>query len=210
MSDASILRGNYSQLVEWCRLAYAEGKSVHEVMQAIYGVDLPAEAYALHAAFYRLGDLQLEWFQEPAALLELGKPGATPAPQSPWSANQITNALKQNRNFLPLIQLAIGNASLDDHVIGYDLSELANGRTTVLGHSDEIEETGASFKVVGDSLLDVLDGWMKERLQLANEQYRSPSNRGTGALSVENIEEVAEQLKSIEKVKQELAASAGK
>jgi hypothetical protein len=203
--DPSSLRDRYELLVEWSIRAYAEGKSVHEVMCAVYGVDLPQEAYAFHRAMFRNEDIQIEWFQEPWVLIRLASPNITPTPASTWSVEQITNALAQEPNFLPLLQLGIGRAKLDDHVIGYDLSQLRQGKTTILGHQDEIPSEGASFEIVGDSLLSVLQQWISERLKLAAAQYRSPSNRGAGSISHDNVEEVSNLLKDIEKLQRKVA-----
>jgi hypothetical protein len=201
--NPSVLRGNYDALVSWAKEAYAQGRSTSEVIETVYGVDLPAEAYAFHHAMFRDEDIQIEWFQEPWVLIRLNNSKYTPPPVSAWSSAQINNALSQDPDFLPLIQLGIGSASLDDHVIGYRISELRQQKTTICAHQDEIPPNSAEFKAVESSLLQALHNWLAERLRIATGQYESPSNRGAGSISHEDVETVASTLEKVKKLQNE-------
>jgi hypothetical protein len=198
-------RERFDSLVPWARRLYAEGKSTGDVMRAVYGVDLPAEAYAFWRAFDG-GKLELpiDRMLHPWELIAAEDPSRTNE-AGPWDREQEERAFAQVPRFVPLMKLAADEPRHDDYIIGYDLDELGAGRTTILGHHDDFPESGAVLERLGDSLLDVLHEWMADHLRMLTEQFRSPSNRGFGSISQDNLDEVAGKVRAIEALQREVA-----
>lgn len=200
-------RERFDSLVPWARRLYAEGKSPGDVMRAIYGVDLPTEAYAFWHVFEggKL-DLPVDRMLHPWELIAVQDP-ARPDEDAPWEREHEERAFAQVPRFMPLMQLAADVPRYDECIIGYDLDELGAGRTTIFGHQGDLPESGAVLERLGDSLLGVLHDWMSERLRMLTEQYKLPSNRGFGSISRENIDEVAKKVHAIEALQRKVAGS---
>jgi hypothetical protein len=201
-------RGNFDSLVPWARRLFAEGKSVGEVMRAIYGVDLPAEVYVLDRAYPKRLWLPLDQTFHPWELFVLAEPGREVRGEDPWAREQEENAFAQNPNFLPLLRTGESDAEYGYYVLGYDIEELRNGKTTILGHQGDIPATGAEFEVIGTSLLDVLHTWMSDHLRMIKHQFESPMNRGAGSLEKKDVDEVVGMLRGIEELQKEAASLA--
>jgi hypothetical protein len=201
----SKLRGQQEPLLAWAKEAHAEGKSVHDIVTAVYGVDLPPEAYVFYKSRPRDPELPADLVFFPWELLRLTGLKYEDDTPDPWSIEQETHALAQNIDFLPLMKLGAFEARHDGYVIGYSISALREGKTTILGHNEDIPESGASFEQLGDSLLSVLYEWATDHLRMVNEQFKSPSNRGFGSLDNSDVERAAGILKSVETMQRKLA-----
>jgi hypothetical protein len=199
-------RGDFDSLMPWAQRLLAEGKSIGEVMRAIYGVDLPTELYAIDRAYARGLRLPLYQTYHPWELFELSNPSSERRDPAPWEREQEEHAYAQNPSFLPLLSLQVADAVYDDYVLGYDLDELREGKTVVLGHQGDIPATGARFEVIGTSLLGVMHEWMSDHLRMVRYQYESPMNRGAGSLERKDVDYVAGMLRAIEQLQQEAAA----
>jgi len=196
-------RADYDSVTPWARRLYAEGKSTAEVMQAIYGVDLPAEAYALDRAYTGGLDLPLVRLVHPWELMG----DAERDSDEDWSQEQEDRAFAQWPGFLPLLQLGADDAVHGHHVIGYDVEQLRAGKTTIWGCDGDIPPEGGELAVVGSSLLAVLHDWLADHHRMLEHQFNSPANRGFGSLSQDDVSEVADQLRAIEALQREVAAT---
>lgn len=198
-------RGDFDSLVPWTRRLLAEGKSIGDVMRAIYGVDLPAEVYVFDRAYPRRLWLPVDQTFHPWELLALGGPTGDVRGEDPWAREQEEHAFAQHPSFLPLLRTGESDAEYGGYVLGYDLEELRSGRRTILGHRGDIPGAGAKLEVIGASLLDVLHAWMSDHLRMIEQQYESPVNRGAGSLERRDVDEVAGMLRGIEELQREAA-----
>jgi hypothetical protein len=203
-ADPLKLRGQHEPLLAWAKKAHEEGKSVHDIVTAVYGVDLPPEACVFYKSRPRDPEFPADLVFFPWELLRLTGPQYEDDTPDPWSVEQETHALAQNADFLPLMKLVAFEARHDGYVIGYSISALREGKTTILGHNEDIPANGASFEQLGDSLLFVLHEWATDHLRMVNEQFKSPSNRGFGSLDNSDVERAAGILKSVEKMQRKL------
>lgn len=194
-------RADVDSLVPWAKRLYAGGAPSGDVMRAVYGVDLPAEAYAFHRDIPGGRLLPVELLDHPWSLLSLADPARPAGKPHRWAREQETYAYSQFPDVLPLMQLGGGvttDGVLDDHLIGYDLASLRAGGTAVVGHEGELRPTAARFEPLGDSLGDVLREWMSDHLAMVTSQYESPDNFGFGSLESADVAEVAAMLSLIE------------
>jgi hypothetical protein len=169
-------------------------------MTAVYGADLPLEAYVFYRSRPHDPELPIEFLYMPWRLVDLATGERDDDEPSPWAAEQEAHALAQNPDFLPLMKLEAYEARHDGWIIGYSLRELARGSTTILGHNEDIPETGAVFERLGDSLLAVLHEWAADHLRMTEGRFKSPANRGAGSLGPEDVERAASILKAIEQI----------
>ncbi len=205
IEEPSSLRAQPERLSTWAEEAYQQGKSTSEVMAAVYGADLPLEAYVFYRSRPRNPELPVEFLYMPWRLIDLTSPKHEDEEPSPWAAEQEIHSLAQNPDFLPLMKLEAYEARHDGWIIGYSLHELAQGKTTILGHDEDVPASGAAFERVGDSLLAVLHEWATDHLRMTEERFKSPANRGAGSLGPEDVERAANILKSVEKIQRKLA-----
>lgn len=201
----SNLRGKHEPLLAWAKEAHEDGRSVHDIVTAVYGVDLPSEAYVFFQSRPRAPELPIDLVFFPWELLRLTDPQYEDDTPDPWSVEQEAHALAQNADFLPLMKLVASEARHDGYVIGYSLSALLEGKTAILGHNEDIPASGAAFERLGDSLLSVLHEWATDHLRMVNEQFKSPSNRGFGSLDHSDVERAAGILASVEAMQRTLA-----
>ena len=194
-------RADVDSLTPWAKRLYAGGATSGDVMRALYGVDLPAEAYAFHRNIRGGQQLPVEMLDHPWDLLSLADPAQPAGKPHRWSREQEAYAYSQYPDVLPLMQLGAGATTdgvLDDHIIGYDLASLRAGGTAIVGHEGELRPTGARFEPLGDSLVDVLQEWMSEHLAMVTSQYESPANFGFGSLESADVAKVAKMLSLIQ------------
>jgi len=205
--EIKISRADPSSLVPFARHLCETGKSREEIIREIYHVDFPDEFY-LFEKWCIVGNLYLplEWLHHPWELIIPLERGGPSEEFYPWSEKQEKNAFSQAPHVVLLMALYAGDAIYDDYYIGYDLNELREGRTTIVGHENDIPENGAKFEIIGSSMLEVLHVWMSDHHRMKQAQYNKPSNRGFGSLTEEDVEEVAEQLSGIEAMQAELAS----
>lgn len=205
--EIKISRADPSSLVPFARHLCETGKSPEEIVREIYNVDFPDEFY-LFEKWCIVGnlDLSLQWLHHPWELIVSLERGGPSEKVDPWSEEQEKNAFSQAPHVVLLMELYASDAIYGDYFIGYDLNELSEGRTTIVGHEDDIPENGAKFEIIGSSMLEVLHAWMSDHYRMVQAQYNKPSNRGAGSLRKKNVEEVAEQLRGIEAMQTELAS----
>jgi len=201
--DVASLRGQPELLKPWAQDAYREGKTFHDVIVAIYGVDLPLEAYVFHRSRPRELEFPVDRFFHPWELIEMAGPRYKGDSIGERYAEQETKELERNPDFLPLMLLVAGETELDGYVIGYSLEQLAQGKTTILGHSDGIAEADKRSVVLGDSLLSVLQQWMTRFHEMELADYQHPANRRRG--SDNHVENATQWLKDLEQLRRKVA-----
>lgn len=194
-------REDSDSVTVWGQRLRDEGKSTAEVMQAIYGVDLPAEAYALDRALVGGLDLPLLVTVHPWALID----DSARDTDEEWSRDLEDQAFARWPRFLPLLQLADDDAVHGNHVIGYDLDQLRAGVLTIFGYDEDHPPEGGPLAIEGPSLLAVLHEWMADHHRMLEHQFRSPANRGFGSISQSDVEQAAAQLRAIEALQREVA-----
>jgi hypothetical protein len=187
-------REDFDDVTAWGERLRAEGKSPADVMRAIYGVDLPAEAYALDRALVGGLALPLVVTVHPWAFID----DAVRDTDEDWSRGVEEQAFEDWPRFLPLMQLAAEDAVHGDHVIGYDLDELRAGERTIYGFVESDPPIDGVPAVLGTSLLAVLHEWMTDHHRMLEHQYRSPANRGFGSISSSDVEAAAAHVRAIE------------
>jgi hypothetical protein len=203
-SDPSSLRGKPELLLEWAQNAHKQSKSTHDIVRAIYGVDFPAELYLFNRV--RASEASIDFFFFPWELIALEVVGHKSDSIDGWSEEQEAYALAANPAFIPLMKLG-GNDDVrhNGYILGYDLQSLKKSGTTILGHKEDIPPSGAAFVTIGNSLLDVVHEWTADAFQKIKSQYESPSNRGFGSLTYEDVETAKRNLEMVEEMRQELA-----
>lgn len=204
MSDTAPLgasRADFDSLVPWARRLFAEGKSTGSVMRAIYGTELPPELYLFDRAYPHQLPLPALPMFHPWQLLALADPAATVRSPDPWAREQEERAFALDRDFVPLLKLGEPFARHGGHVIGYHLAELRKGRTTILGHAGDLPQgTDTALAKLGPSLLDVLHEWLSDHLGSV-----PPPSADADAPAPLGVDRVAELLRGIETLQQELA-----
>ncbi len=116
---------------------YAQGKTRSQVLEAIYGVDLPREAVLCHRDFaYEDEGLAVDWRYHPWELMIPPNEGKrAPFPINDYQSDKDALAYEIAPNVLPLgaLSYAADGVRLGGSLFGYDLDELRAGRTTVVG-----------------------------------------------------------------------------
>jgi hypothetical protein len=193
-------RSQIDSIVPLASEMVAKGEPVAAVMHAVYGVDLPNEAYAFYRAFLDGMDLPVAELFHPWELIDIadGNPVRGVISDNEWSREQEENAYAQAPRFLPLMQLNDADAIHGEHVIGYDLDALADGKATILGCAGDVPASGLQLVVMGPSLLDVLHEWAADIYRMRKAQFESPTNRGAGALPLASVEEASRNLQMLE------------
>jgi hypothetical protein len=179
------LRGDSSALLEFARRAYSSGATMSQVIQLVYGVDLPAEAYAFFAWYraHRLENLDLSLTWQPWVLMALSPEWVAGEPsldgESDVSQDDADDGdFFADKVFLPLMRLHVTNTALqathDGCVIGYSLESLHRGDSRILGFDFDVwVHRGGSPSWTqhlfwkGDALVDVLRQWARSYRDLA-------------------------------------------
>ena len=189
-------RHDPSSLVPAARALYAAGKRPHEVVAAIYGVELPREAFVFHRDYVD-GDkpLRAVWKTHPWELMT-----ARPSFQiSDTKAAEEARAFAQVPHVLVLGSLTFADLPLGFSTFGYDLNELAAGRSTVvaLARPGEVPATDAQLLAMAPSLLDMFH----EMTRLYHASFRGL----TSTHALEERSNAAEELRHLQLLKAELA-----
>jgi hypothetical protein len=198
MAMSAESREDFDTVTAWGQRLRDEGKSPAEILHAIYGVDLPREAYALDRALIAGQDMPLVVTVHPWSFLA----DAARDTDEEWSREVEDHAFARWPRFLPLLQLAAEDATHGNHVIGYDLDELAAGKRTIVGYDEDHPPEDGPLATLGPSLLAVMHEWMADHHRMLDEQLRAPANRGFGSISSREVEAAAAQLRAIEALQQ--------
>jgi hypothetical protein len=198
-------RADPQTLVPAARAMYERGFSRSQVLQEIYGVDLPREAALFLRDFVNEDKpLQASWYELPWELMIPPESGGLLYELGDLECEQISRAYAMAPNLLLLGTTGYNEAEHGAALIAYDLDELRAGRTTVMGLPNHrlIPESGGSFVVFGPSLVDVYADLIVKYRKL----IRHWIDIGTGSETIADIQEMTRQLESLEAIRKELQA----
>jgi hypothetical protein len=152
-------RADPRTLVPAARAMYEAGKTRSEVLTAIYGVDLPREAVLIQRDFVDGNKpIRVLWRAHPWELMIPLDRGGPKFMLGSLDHEDEVRAYAQAPHILPVAWLRYPRVPVGYSLIGYDLNEIAAGRSTVVGLPPEqrqVPESGAKFTVFGPSLIDV-------------------------------------------------------
>lgn len=182
-------------LVPAARAMYEAGKTRREVLTAIYGVDLPREAVLIERDFVDGNKpVRVLWHAHPWELMIPLDRGGPTFMLDAIDAEDEVRAYRQAPHVLLVGLLCYADVPNGFSMIGYDLSEIAAGRSTVVGlpQQREVQESGAQFTVFGPSLIDVLAdmtiryhaSWGIKDNRSSNEERRDAENELAGIESL--------------------------
>jgi hypothetical protein len=198
-------RADPQTLIPAARAMYERGFSRSQVLQEIYGVDLPPEAALFLRDFVNEDKpLQATWYELPWELMISPESGGLMYEIGSLECEQISRAYAMAPNLLLLGTTGYNEADHGAALIAYDLDELRAGRSTVMGLPNHrlIPETGGSFVVFGPSLVDVYADLIVNYRKLT----RHWIDIGTGTETITDIQEMNSHLESIEAIRKELLA----
>ncbi len=191
-------------LVPVARAMYEAGKTRSQVLSEIYGVDLPRETALIHRDLIR-GDrsVRVMWCVHPWQLM-ITRQGGPSFPLGPLGYIDEVRAYAQAPNVLLVGWLCYPRVSNGFSVIGYDLDEVAGGRSTMVSLPQEyrqVPETGAKFTALGPSLVDVLADVIKA--------YHARWHDREDAAAYEERAATERELAAVEAIRQEPVAKPG-
>ncbi len=169
---------------------YEAGKSRSEVLTAIYGVDLPREAVLIHRDYVLgQGGLRVIWKTNPWQLMIPLDKGGPKFEIGEIDCEDDVRAYAQAPNVVLVAWLGYPNIPRGFSLIGYDLDEVAAGRSTVVGlpQQRQVPLTGAQFTVFGPSLIDVfsdmITGYRSSRADREDRGALEDRNHASGELA---------------------------
>jgi len=185
---------------------YQRGFTRSQVLEAIYGVDLPTEATLFLRDFARDDKpLQASWNTHPWELMIPLEQGGPAFKIGPIECAEEARAYAMAPNLVLLGSTGYNEAEHGASLIAYDLEELRAGRSTVVGlpNKRELPESGGRFTMFGPSLVDLFADLIVRYRDL----IRKWIAMGVGGETVSDIDEMNSQLASIEAIRRELASS---
>jgi hypothetical protein len=189
---------NLEAVVAQARELYALGHSRAEVVRAVFGVDFPAEFFVIVEALVADFDaLPVEIMCAPWEVYRLADPTREPYFKDTRNQRMTDNAAAQYPDIVLIMELGLSDTVHDDYFVGYDIRELRVGRWTVVGFHKEVPAQGATYSVLGPSLLQVLHEMAADNLRIMRERATvwEVIRYGTPA---EDIEQAAALLRRIE------------
>ncbi|MET9014048.1 hypothetical protein ACWCPX_14135 [Streptomyces olivaceoviridis] len=199
---AEASRGDYASMARLARALYETGLGPREVIRECYGTDFPDEFFLLAEKNPYTLDLLINFTNQPWRLaIPLRQGGPPPEPDSQDRIER--RAFAYDPHLVPLA-LPLGvDTALKGRVICYHLDELSAGRPTTFGIRKTVDIDDETERYDG-SLLDILHQHHADFLRRLTNRSDLPSNRGTGAVDNEDIEEAQDILNRIEALQHEL------
>ncbi|MCF2527054.1 hypothetical protein [Yinghuangia soli] len=176
---------------------YESGLGPGEVLRRCYGVPFPHEFLILSEPQEMNGDLLVDLFDQPwqmAVPPERGGPRTSALPRREEHERAL---LARDPDLLPLLVPLGVRERHGGKTIGYRLSELAVGRTTVFALPRDARP-GSAIERVGHSLLALLHEHHADAHKAARDQYNAPSNRGFGMVDADEVDELAALLRHVQ------------
>lgn len=201
-------RADPRTLVPAARAMYERGFSRSQVLQEIYGVDLPREAVLFLRDFVNDDKpLQASWFIHPWELMIPLESGGPSYEIGSFEYEREVRAYAMAPNVLLLGVTGYNEAEHGASLIAYDLDELRAGRSTVVGlnHKDELPQSGGNFTVFAPSLVDLFADLIVRYRDL----IRKWIAMGVGGETAAEIREMTGHLASIDALRKELVSSGG-
>jgi hypothetical protein len=180
------------------RALQESGASLREVVNDRYQVDFPHEFFLLAEALWSAGAPPGIYTNEPWQLV---RPTARGGPA------EHANALEEDElavhrldaDLIPLLFLSGIDIKHGGSLLCYRTSELAAGRSTILGLPQDLVP-GCVARRYGDSLLSVLREHFADRLQRREAEFVSPYNRGAGSLDQYELDGARSALAKVERL----------
>jgi hypothetical protein len=200
-------RADPRTLVPAARAMYERGFTRSQVLEAIYGVDLPPEATVFLRDFVHDDKpLSASWFAHPWELMIPLDQGGPSFKIGPIECEREARVFAMAPNLLLLGITGYNDAKHGASLIAYDLEELRAGRSTIVGlKKKKLSESGANFTVFAPSLVDLFTDLIVRYRDL----IRKWIAMGVGGETVAEIDEMTSHLASVEALRQELARSGG-
>lgn len=181
---------------------YAQGKTRSEVLEAIYGVDLPREVLLFHRDFaYEDEGLAVSWRYHPWELMippNEGKRAPYPINDYQSAEDALAYELAPNIVLLGRLSYADDSVRLGGSLFGYDLDEVRAGRSTVVGLLKKPRVTREDrFTVFGPSLIDIMIETVSTYLKFA--QWQSQRDRHE-----DDPEPIQQELERLEALRREI------
>lgn len=198
-------RADPRTLVPAARAMYERGFTRSQVLEAIYGVDLPREATLFLRDFVHDDKpLGATWFTHPWDLMIPLEQGGPSFKIGPIESEREARLYSMAPNLLLLGITGYNEAKRGASLIAYDLDELRAGRSTVVGLNKKrkLPEIGANFIVFGPSLVDLY----AELIANYRDLIRRWIEMGVGGETVAEIDEMTGHLESVEAIRKELAS----
>lgn len=174
-------RADPGSLVPAARAMYEQGMTRRQVLETIYGVDLPHEALLFLRDFvHDAKPLDALWNVHPWELMIPLEEGGPKFQIGPLLSQDEVRAYAQAPHVVILGQTNYHSAPLGSSLIAYDLDEIRAGRSTVVGLRKlrDVPESGARFEVFGPSLIDVFIDTIKSyRALFADEDTREAAEK---------------------------------
>ena len=187
------------EVVAFARDAYAQGRGRADVLAAVYGVELPAELFAVLAAW------QAEDILTPVDPLDrLTEAWLLAGPsREPWLGGDERQQLEADAaarypDVVLLLELTLFDAEHGGYLVGYDRHELAAGRTTVVGFDRRIPADGSPPDVLGPCLVQVLREMATDHLRMIRAQRQRWENMRYGYVDEDDERNAAAVLALVE------------
>jgi hypothetical protein len=199
-------RENPRTLVPAARALYERGLTRSQVLEAIYGVDLPPEA-ALFLRDFVSEEMTLQalWSTHPWELMIPLEEGGPAFEIGPIESAEEALAFAQAPHVIVLGCINYSGAPFGDSIFGYDIDELHAGRSTVVGLRGmiHIPKSGAQFTMFGSSMIDVFCEVIANYRKLTEQQI----DAGIGGELVQDLAQMDYQLASVRALRGELTGA---
>lgn len=167
-------RSDPSTLVPAARALAERGTPPHDVVRAIYGVDLPHEAWLLARDLLAPtgGDVAIQldvlWGTLPWELMIPLDRGGPKFVISPRHAEIDAGIYRAAPELIALGRMGYRPTEHSNMYLAYSIDELRAGRTTVLAcPRDDVDDGTPKFGIIGTSLLEVLRTAIVDYLEYA-------------------------------------------
>jgi hypothetical protein len=188
----SIDRNDYRAMAAHARSLLEAGKSQEDVLRSCYGVEFPAETFALAEMIAEGREPNVVYTNLPWNLLIPLDHGGPPGEPDDLMESQERRVSKLDPSLVPLLILYGNHYERGGAMLCYRLEELAAGRSTIFGFQRALPDGVA--KLYGDSLAAVIRASDADRLQRLENEFASPGNYGGGALDIHELEDARENL----------------
>lgn len=207
-SGAGAPRGDCSAMMRQALRLYGSGLRPAEVLRRCYGVRFPREFFVVAETPEVTEELHIMLFNQPwqmAVPPERGRPWASALCEE---EKQEQALLARDRDLLPLLVPLGLRERHGGKTVGYRISELAAGRTTVFALPRDARHD-SPIEPVGDSLLALLHEHHTDAYKAVRDQYHAPSNRGAGMVDADEVDEFAALVRNVEDLRHRAAAQPG-
>lgn len=204
-SEAGGPRGDYSAMARLALSLYEAGLRPGEVLRRCYGVSFPQEFFILCEPQEMNGELLVDYFDQPWQMAVPPERGGPCDSALPRREERERALLARDPDLLPLLVPLGPRERHGGKTVGYRLSELAVGRTTVFALPRDARPD-SPIERVGDSLLALLHEHHADAHKAARDQYNAPSNRGFGMVDADEVDELAALLRHVQDLQRRTTA----